>query len=80
MSELIDPLLGWGVFNLLLAVILFLRSIFARRLGQGRRRGSTRRFALFRAPEPRVRPWEPFVEALEARRVTVSARKIPSRD
>jgi hypothetical protein len=80
MSDVADALLAWGLFNVLVALILLLPTLLDDRLKQRRWRGSRRHIARFRVPEPRVRPWEPFAEALEERRAALSTRDIPPRD
>ena len=75
-----QALLAWGLFNVLLALILVVPYLLDDRLDRGRLREAVRRLAPFRATESRVPPWEPFAAAIEERRALLSARDVRPRD
>jgi hypothetical protein len=69
MTEAVEAVLGWGLFNVLLALIIVVPCLFDDRLNRGRWHGALRRLAPLRAPESRVLAWEPFAAATEEPRV-----------
>jgi hypothetical protein len=80
MTVLLDALLGLGVFNVVFLLMVVATRAFNERPNRGRVCGATRRLAGSGVRAPRVRPWEPFVETLEERRVALSSRDTSPRD
>jgi hypothetical protein len=80
MTAVLDALLGLLLFNTLIALVLVVPCLFDDRRKPSRWHEATRHLAALWVQEPRVPPWEPFVETLEERRAARSARDIQPPD
>jgi hypothetical protein len=80
MTVLLDALLGLGLFNVSLLLIVVATCAFNKRRNRGRWREAMRRLSGRGVPAHRVPSWEPFVKALEQRPAVFSPRDIAPRD
>jgi hypothetical protein len=79
-TEILEALVGWLLFNMLVMLMLILTWLYNDRRAKGRSRDGAGRLAGLWAQEHRAPPWEPFLAAVEDRPGVLSARRVRTPD